>query len=134
MPINFPQKTVGYRWVNLTVVSPPSLNDRVQFFHHVLKRVPWPSPKTSGLGTLLSHFGLQLTVRQDSQLHVTACRLASQGFDRKTSLPNRLLATEQLGLYSDRTLTGKLCLAWLGAQVLDCRCFIKTLNTREWYE
>jgi hypothetical protein len=72
-------------------------------------------------------FGLQLTVRQDSLLHVTACRFASQGFDRKISLPSRLLATEQLGPYSDRTFTGKLYLAWLGAQVLYCRCFIELM-------
>jgi hypothetical protein len=37
-------------------------------------------------------------------------KFASKGFDRKFSLPSRLLATEQLGLYSDRTFTGKLCI------------------------
>lgn len=74
--------------------------------------------RTVGARLSLDPYGLRLSMRQDSQLHVTACSFASQGFDRRISPPSRLLATEQLGLYSDRTFTGKLYLALLGAHGL----------------
>lgn len=61
--------------------------------------------RSAGARLSLVPYGVNLTMRQDSLLHVTACSFASQGFNRKISSPSCLLATEQLGLYSDRTFT-----------------------------
>jgi len=61
-------------------------------------------------------------MRQDSR-HVTACKVASlacgkvfTGLQPPDFADVCLLATGQLGLYPDRTFTGELYLAWLGAQ------------------